>query len=379
MRRIALGYLALAALASCGGDGGTAPAPAAALKLTTVASGLDEPLFLTSPPNDSRLFVVEQTGRIRAIKDGALLATPFLDLSGSITTAGEEEGLLGLAFHPRFSSNGRLFVYYTSRSNGDVVIAEYHASGNADAAGSGGTVLLTIPHAQARNHNGGMLAFGPDGKLYVGVGDGGAGQSANGQRTDVLLGKILRLDVDAGTPYTVPADNPFAGAGRGEIWSYGLRNPWRFSFDRQTGDLYIGDVGETSFEEIDVATAPSGGGKGLNFGWSIMEGTHCTSGSCNQAGLTLPVLDYDHSNACSVTGGYVYRGAAMPSLAGTYFYGDFCGGWVRSFRYQNGQPTEQLEWSALHTTSLTSFGQDANGELYIVSRTGTVSRIDPGQ
>src|SRR3954454_21045456 len=256
MRRIARMCLALAALVSCSnGDSVTSPPPTpgapSALKLTSIASGLSDPLFLTSPPSDNRLFVVEQTGRIRVIKNGTLLDAPFLDLSGSITTEGAEEGLLGLAFHPSFASNGRFFVHYTQRSTGAIVIAEYHAPSGSDVAESGGTVLLTIAHDQARNHNGGVLAFGPDGKLYDGAGDGGSGQSGNGQRTDVLLGKILRIDVDGAKPYAVPSDNPFAsGGGRGEIWNYGLRNPWRFSFDRKTGDLYIGDVGESAREEI---------------------------------------------------------------------------------------------------------------------------------
>ncbi|HEU4649586.1 MAG TPA: PQQ-dependent sugar dehydrogenase [Gemmatimonadales bacterium] len=388
MRRIALMCLALTALASCSSSSSDSPSspspspnPPSSLKLTPIASGLSEPLFLTSPPGDSRLFVVEQTGRIRVIKDGKLLDAPFLDLSGSITTRGDEEGLLGLAFHPSFASNGRFFVHYTERSSGAIVIAEYHAASGSDVAESGGTVLLTIPHDKATNHNGGMLAFGPDGKLYDGAGDGGAGQSGNGQRTDVLLGKILRIDVDGAKPYAVPSDNPFAnGGGRGEIWSFGLRNPWRFSFDRTTGDLYIGDVGELSREEIDVATAASGSGKGLNFGWDIMEGDVCSHGpSCDQAGLTPPVLVYDHSNGnCAVIGGYVYRGAAIPGLAGTYFYGDLCSGEVHSFTYQNGQATSQQSWSSLHTADITSFGQDAAGELYITARGGTVSRIDAG-
>ncbi len=383
MRVIALTCAMLVAVAGCSADpsgsSSTTPNAPASLKLTTVASGLDAPLFVTSPPGDARLFVVEQGGRIRVVKNGAVLSTPFLDVSGGITSGGER-GLLGLAFHPAYASNGRFFIYYNEPS-GDVTIAERHVSSNPDVASGASTVLLTIPHRQAANHNGGMLAFGPDGKLYAGVGDGGAGQSDNGQRTTTLLGKILRIDVDAGTPYAVPTDNPFAASGgRGEIWSFGLRNPWRFSFDRQTGDLYIGDVGESSFEEIDVATAASGSGKGLNFGWSVMEGTHCFgSNSCDRTGLTLPVLDYDHSNACAVTGGYVYRGVALPDLAGIYFYGDFCGGWVRSFRYQNGQAMEQQAWSTLHTANLTSFGQDASGELYIVSGGGTVARIDPAQ
>jgi glucose/arabinose dehydrogenase len=382
MRRIAFAC-ALAVAAACSGDSATTPTPPSpapgTLKLTPIAAGLDAPLFVTAPPADPRLFVVEQGGRIRLIKGGTLQSTPFLDISGTVASGGER-GLLGLAFHPMYATNGRFFVYYTAPS-GDVTLAEYHVSADPDVADPSGTVLLTIPHRDYANHNGGMLAFGPDGKLYMGTGDGGGGGDplGNAQRISVLLGKILRLDVDGGAPYAVPTDNPFAGssAGRGEIWSYGLRNPWRFSFDRQSGDLYIGDVGQDLHEEVDVATAASGRGKGLNFGWNLMEGLSCyRDDACDKSGLTLPVLDYDHTNGCSVTGGYVYRGAAIPSLAGTYFYGDYCGGWVRSFRYQNGTAGEQQEWPGLHTASLTSFGEDAAGELYIVSGSGTVGRID---
>ncbi|HET7600138.1 MAG TPA: PQQ-dependent sugar dehydrogenase [Gemmatimonadales bacterium] len=377
--RTALTLAASAGAAACGST--AAPAPST-LALDTVVSGLASPLGLVSPPGDSRLFVVEQAGRIRIVENGLLLDTPFLDVSDRIS-AGGERGLLGLAFHPDYAANGRLFVHYTVAGTGDVRISEFRASADPDLADPASeTPLLTIPHRTFGNHNGGQLAFGPDGKLYVAVGDGGGGGDplGNAQNTGALLGKLLRLDVDAPAPY-LPSDNPFVGASgaRGEIWSYGLRNPWRFSFDQATGDLYVADVGEGEREEVDVATGESGRGRGRNFGWNVMEGFACfNAGACDQTGLTLPVLDYPHQGgACTVIGGYVYRGGAMPELRGTYFYADLCAGWVKSFRLAGGQPAEAEEWPALHTSLPTSFGEDAAGELYIVSQEGTVARIVP--
>jgi glucose/arabinose dehydrogenase len=228
-----------------------------------------------------------------------------------------------------------------------------------------------------------MVAFGSDGKLYAGVGDGGSGgdPNGNGQNRNTLLAKIVRLDVSAAGTASIPADNPFVGqAGvRAEIWSYGLRNPWRFSFDRTTGDLYIGDVGQNAREEIDVSTVADHVGKALNFGWKTMEGTACYSPSsgCNRTALTLPVLDYDHGQGCSVTGGYVYRGSLAPNLRGLYFYSDYCNGWVRSFKFEGGRVTQELDWSALRPGgSVTSFGEDAQGELYIIVQSGKVFRIE---
>jgi glucose/arabinose dehydrogenase len=233
------------------------------------------------------------------------------------------------------------------------------------------------------NHNGGQLAFGPDGDLYIGLGDGGSGgdPNGNGQSVATLLGKLLRVNLNGAAPHAVPSDNPFAAtagpATRGEIWSWGLRNPWRFSFDRATGDLYVGDVGQGAHEEIDVSPAATGAGRGVNFGWNRMEGTHCyppdPAEACDRTGLTGPVLDYDHPDGCSVTGGYVYRGSGIPALEGTYFYSDYCGGWVRSFRFSGGQATDQRDWPALRPGgSVTSFGQDATGELYILTAEGGV-------
>jgi len=359
---------------------GTAPPPpppaSIQLALQPVAGGLDRPLDLTAPPNDTRLFVVEQTGAIRIIAGGAVLPVPFLDLSAAISCCGER-GLLGMAFPPTYPTDDRVFVSYT-RTTGDSRISFFRVSSDPNVADPTETVLLDVPQF-ASNHNGGQIAFGPDGFLYIGLGDGGgAGDPAmTGQDRTDLLGSILRLDVNGGSPYAVPASNPWVAhqTFRAELWNYGLRNPWRFSFDRSTGDLYIGDVGQGRREEINVQAAGAGGGQ--NYGWNVMEGSTCYQAStCNPAGLTLPVVEYDHANgACSVTGGYVYRGPAVPELAGMYFYGDYCAGWVRSFRLVDGQATEQATWATLGTGgNLTSFGQDAAGELYVVAG-GTVARI----
>ena len=353
--------------------------------LTTVlvARGLASPLDLKSAPGDrSRLFVVEQTGRIRVIRDGALVAAPFLDVSGRISTGGER-GLLGLAFHPGYAQNGRFFVNYTD-GNGDTHVAEFHATPGTDTADAGSerqVLFVTQPFA---NHNGGGLAFGRDGMLYIGLGDGGSGGDPfrNGQNLGTLLGKMLRIDVDRGTPYTVPADNPFTGTAgaRGEIWAYGLRNPWRFAFDGSTGDLVIADVGQSQWEEIDVGLASRRGGE--NYGWNVTEGNHCfqPASGCNTAGITPPVLEYDHGEGCSITGGVVYRGCRLPGYQGTYFYADYCSHFVRSVRLDGGRASEPRDWTAPLGRGLnnpTSFGVDAEGEAYIVDQDGEVYRIVP--
>ncbi|HEX8832116.1 MAG TPA: PQQ-dependent sugar dehydrogenase, partial [Longimicrobium sp.] len=325
MKRISLLLLA----AACNGGGGGEPTPpptTTGIQLVEVARGLEQPLYVSAPAGDARLFVVEQTGRIRIIQNGAVLPPPFLDVSARITSGGER-GLLSMAFHPSYASNGFFYVYYTDR-NGDTRVERYHAtpaSNTADAA-SGQLVL-----AQAQpfaNHNGGLLMFGPDRKLYVALGDGGSGgdPQGNGQNPATLLGKILRLDVDAAQPYAIPPNNPYAGqtGKRGEIWITGVRNPWRFAFDRDSGLLYVADVGQNQWEEVNVLPAATGG---QNLGWNLMEGMHCynTSG-CVQQGLTLPVLEYSHDDGCSITGGFVYRGSAVPALRGHYFYADYCKG-----------------------------------------------------
>jgi len=343
---------------------------------------LENPLDLQVAAGDrERLYVVEQGGRIRVLRNGQVAGT-FLDVSSRISRGGER-GLLGLAFHPQFSANRRFFVNYTDRQ-GDTHIAEFRAT-SADQADPQSERQLLFVSQPFANHNGGGLAFGNDGMLYIGLGDGGSGGDpfGNGQSLGTRLGKLLRIDVDRGTPYAVPSDNPFAtrpGA-MPEIWAYGLRNPFRFSFDRATGDLYIGDVGQNRFEEVDVGVASRRGGE--NYGWNTMEGNSCyapTSG-CNMTGLTLPVLDYGHGDGCSITGGYVYRGCRLPGYAGTYFYGDYCAGFVRSFRLENGRAVDQRDWTSsigrglIH--SVTSFGVDLDGEVYVVDYGGAIYRIVP--
>jgi cysteine-rich repeat protein len=367
---------------------GVVPASGTAIKAVRVASGLSSPLLATAPPRDvSRVFIVEQTGRIRVLKWGTLLPVPFLDIHTKIASGGER-GLLGLAFHPNYATNGRFFVDYTDLS-GNTVVSQYQVSANPDVAGTTETIVLQVTQPFA-NHNGGHLAFGPDGYLYIALGDGGSGgdPQGNGQNINTLLGTLLRIDVDGTPPYVSPATNPFFGAtpGLDEIWAYGLRNPWRFSFDRSAGDLYIGDVGQGRFEEVDYQPAGSGGGQ--NYGWNVVEGDgHCyPSGTgCDQTGMTLPILEYNHTQGCAITGGYVYRGCAMPDLRGTYFYGDYCTAFIRSFRVVGGVATDQQDRTAdlapgggLSISSISSFGEDARGELYICDLGGAVFKIVPG-
>ncbi|HET7462959.1 MAG TPA: PQQ-dependent sugar dehydrogenase, partial [Longimicrobium sp.] len=328
---------------------------------------------------DARLFVVEQTGRIRVIQNGAVLPTPFLDVRGKITSGGER-GLLSVAFHPHYATNGFFYVYYTDL-NGDTRVERYHAapaSNTADAAS--GQLVLAVAQPYA-NHNGGLLMFGPDGKLYVGLGDGGSGgdPQGNGQNPAALLGKILRLDIDAAQPYAIPADNPFAGqAGkRGEIWITGVRNPWRFAFDRDAGLLYVADVGQNQWEEVNVLPAATGG---QNLGWNLMEGMHCYGATgCVQQGLTLPVVEYSHSDGCSITGGFVYRGSAVPAVRGHYFYSDYCNGWLRSFRWTGSAVADAKQWDVGNLGSVTSFGEDASRELYVTTAAGLVLKLAPSQ
>src|SRR5262245_52497261 len=346
--------------------------PAAAVELQPFLSGLANPLYLTHARDGSgRLFVVEQGGTIKVVAPRSARPTVFLDISSRVL-AGGEQGLLGLAFHPQYATNGRLFVDYTRRPDGATVIAEYQRSSDPNAARPDERVLLTIPQPFA-NHNGGMVEFGPDGLLYIGMGDGGSANDPGNraQNPDELLGKILRIDVDhpgGGLAYGVPADNPFAGAapGRDEIYALGLRNPYRFSFDRATGQLLVGDVGQSAVEEIDVVT------RGANMGWRVFEGTRCTGLDplCGNAGFTPPIAQYTHDGGrCSVTGGYVYRGTRATLPAGTYVFGDFCTGEI--FTLAGGAPTVLIA-SGL---SISSFGEDQAGELYVVDLNGTVRRL----
>jgi len=348
-----------------------------------VVGGLSNPVDLASPPRDtSRVFIVEKTGTIRIRKQGALLARPFLDVSGRVS-AGSEQGLLGLAFHPQYASNGRFYVDFTDRS-GDTRIVEFIASANPDSASATEREILFVDQPYA-NHNGGQIAFGPDGFLYVALGDGGSAEDpqGNGQNLNTLLGKILRLDVDSGTPYAIPPSNPFVGraGARGEIWSYGWRNPWRFAFDAGTGDMIVADVGQYDWEEIDYE--PEGLG-GRNYGWKRMEGRHCfPNPPCDSTGLTMPIVEYGHQVGCSVTGGKIYRGLALPELDGVYFYGDYCTGLVRSLRVAGGAATDDQDWTAVLRRSgggpmqgLSSFGTDGKGELYLVLLSGEVYRLE---
>ncbi|HKK28044.1 MAG TPA: PQQ-dependent sugar dehydrogenase [Gemmatimonadota bacterium] len=378
---LAVGVVAAAGLAcgSSGGGNGGGTGPTPSLVATPVAQGLSNPLFLTSPPGDDRLFIVEQGGTIRISENGQLLPDPFLDLSGAISSGGER-GLLSLAFHPDYASNGTFYVDFTNADGNTRVVRYAVSAANPDRAdpASGDTILAVAqPYS---NHNGGLLLFGPDGMLYVGLGDGGSGgdPQGNGQDPATLLGTILRLDVDGGSPYAIPADNPFAGSssGRGEVWAYGLRNPWRFAFDPAAGLLYIADVGQSDWEEVDVVPADSAG---VNYGWSVMEGDHCySSSSCDRTGLEPPVLEYGHDEGCSITGGLVYRGQAMADLQGTYFYSDYCSGFLRSFRYESGSVGEERSWDVGDLGGVLSFGRDDAGELYVLSANGTVYRLEPG-
>ena len=371
-------FLYLASVCAACADGPTLP-PATGLTLEQLPGTFSQPLYVTAPPGDlSRIFVVEKTGRVRVVRNDVLLARAFLDLRTAVSTDGER-GLLGLAFPPDYAANGRFIVHFTNTA-GDTRVVRYVVSADPDSADRATADTILAVAQPFPNHNGGWIDFGPDGYLYVALGDGGSGgdPQGNGQRLSTLLGKILRLDVNGATGYAIPSDNPFVGTtgARGEIWAYGLRNPWRASFDRQTGALYIGDVGQNSWEEISVQLGQSNGGE--NYGWKIMEGTHCyNAATCNMAGLVLPVYEYPTSDGCAVTGGYVYRGTALPAIAGHYFFADFCQGFVFSFRVQNGQAVELRDWTAAlgDPGDIASFGEDARGELYLTSLNGGVYRF----
>ncbi|HET8523186.1 MAG TPA: PQQ-dependent sugar dehydrogenase [Thermomicrobiales bacterium] len=355
------------------------------VKLTEIASGLSQPLEVVDPDDGSgRLFIVEKTGTVRILKDGKVSDTPFLDISDHVSN-GSEQGLLSLAFDPKFKKTGALYIDYTN-SDGNTRVERWHvAKDNPDQADPNSAFQILAVDQPYPNHNGGLLMFGPDGNLYIGLGDGGSqgDPNGNGQNLNTLLGKILRIHVDPANsdsdhPYTVPKNNPFVDKqdARPEIWAYGLRNPWRFSFDRKTGDLYIADVGQSTYEEIDVQPANSQGGQ--NYGWNIMEGVSCYATSpCDQSGLTLPVFTYTHDSGCSVTGGFVYRGKAYSSLDGIYLFADYCSGllwglgnnadgaWVASAPVDTG-------------LSVSSFGEDANGELYVADLNGGVYKVSAG-
>lgn len=356
------------------------------LALRPVAGGLRNPLYVTHAGDGSgRLFVVERPGVIRVIADGRLAETPFLDIRDRVGSSGSEQGLLGLAFAPDYSRGGHFFVNYTDR-RGDTVISRFSVTQNPDVADPRSEFPVLKLQQPAANHNGGMLLFGPDGYLWIGTGDGGAANDrfGNGQNPDTLLGKMLRLDVTSNpdVPYQIPPDNPWITADwngadvRDEVWAVGLRNPWRYSFDRATGDLWIADVGQNLYEEINVV--PAGAPGGLNFGWPIMEGLHCfpQTANCEHPGLVVPVAEYAHgAGDCSVTGGYVYRGAQFPAMTGVYLYGDYCSGKIWGL-----VPAEDgWGWRSVllleSGLNISSFGEDEAGEVYVVDLRGAVYQV----
>ena len=364
-----------AAATGCAGDdparpnGGDGELPVA---LERVAQGLDRPTDFQTPPGDSRSFILEQPGTIRILRGDALAPQPFLDISDRVRSGGEE-GLLGLAFPANFSDSRRFFVHYTDRQ-GNTTVSRFGVTMDPDVADpSSEAVYLSLPQPFA-NHNGGQISFGPDGMLYIALGDGGSANDplGSGQNTGTLLGSLLRVDVSRDPPYRVPPDNPFVGdpGARDEIWAYGLRNPWKFSFD--AGFLFIADVGQNRWEEINTAPSDLGG---RNFGWALLEGDECVRSGCDPAGTTLPTLSYPHSDGCSVTGGYVYRGERVTALRGYYLYGDYCAGWIRAFRLVGRDFEDDRELPLEPIRNITSFGLDAAGELYVLSQDGDVFRL----
>lgn len=335
-----------------------------------VISGLARPVDIQSPPGEDRLFIVEQDGRIRLWQDGQLLPVPFLDISDRVGVQGSEQGLLGLAFHPRFGENGYFYVNYTDRQ-GNTVIARFQAQpGASQVSAQSEQRLLYLPQPYP-NHNGGGMAFGPDGYLYLALGDGGSAGDPqnNAQNPQSLLGKLLRIDVDGGQPYAIPPDNPFGN----EVWAYGLRNPWRFAFDRN-GDLYIADVGQNKWEEVDFLPAGSAGG--ANFGWNWWEGNHPYRSGGPTQGMIFPVAEYGHDQGCSITGGVVYRGH-MAEWQGIYFFGDYCSGAIWGLvRTPQGWQMSKLFQT---TANITTFGQDARGEVYFAHHGGSIYRLQRRQ
>ncbi len=369
------------------------------LRVLKLADGFHKPVYLTAPENNSdTLFIVEQHGVVQSFTNGEEAASPLLNIRQRVhqpKMPGDERGLLGFALHPQFSKNGRIFVNYVNKKD-STVISEFKVAPITIVANSSNEKIIIKFKQPYSNHNGGQLAFGPDGFLYIAVGDGGyAGDPhENGQNVETIFGSILRIDVDSKPPYEIPVDNPFFNkkGARKEIWCYGLRNAWRFSFDAETGDLYFGDVGQSSWEEIDYLPAKT---SGVNFGWNKMEGAHCypPGEDCKKDGLALPIFEYpnnanymktligwDQNDAqgCSVTGGYVYRGSQIPELYGHYIFGDYCTGKVWSFKVKDGTSQNYAEWNLKGLKEdlyLSSFGEDGKGELYIVNHTGSIYKL----
>jgi hypothetical protein len=395
---IALFFFVSAFSLRCGGGGGGGDGDSSTtsdtepewpgISFTKILSGFSQPLGIEHAGDGSgRLFIVEQGGKIWVVRDGSVLESPFLDISDRIATSHPEQGLLGLAFPPGYENKGYFYVNYSLSTDGSTVVARYRLTENPDVADPGSEEVILNVDQPFGNHNGGQIVFGPDGYFYIGMGDGGSGGDPfeNAQNTGVILGKMLRIDVESGSsPYSVPPDNPFISdpGAMDETWALGLRNPWRFSFDRETGDLFIADVGQHDYEEVNFQSASSTGGE--NYGWNIMEGAHCyINSTCEQTGLTLPVAEYSHSGedehddngdhvheggSCSITGGFVYRGDGYPSLEGVYLYGDYCSGNVWGLRKSG----PDWEISLLSETGflISTFGEDESGELYLADHTG---------
>ena len=343
--------------------------PWAGITVAPFANGFEMPVDITNVGDGSnRLFVAEKPGRIKIIDNGEVLDDPFLDIIDKVRSKEVERGLLGVAFHPKYKQNGRFFVNYTDL-RGDTVISEYKVSADMNTADPESEQILLRIKQPASNHNGGQIQFGPDGYLYIGTGDGGSAgdRLGNAQDQNTLLGKILRIDVDGRKPYDIPYNNPFINDhnAKAEIWAYGLRNPWRFSFDTKSGDLYTADVGQNKWEEINFQSYGNRGGE--NYGWNVFEGNHIyrKSGTQISDDVTYPVVEYNHDEGCSVTGGYVYRGSAYPKLAGTYLFSDFCSGKIWGLRSND---SGKWEWTEFLDTELgvSSFGVDENGEIYLL-------------
>jgi glucose/arabinose dehydrogenase len=354
---------------------------ALALALADIGPTFTSPTFVTAPPGDERLFVLERNGVIRVVRNGTVLTQPWIDISANVF-AGGEGGLLSMAFDPNFASNGYFYLYYTDTAQ-NIVVERFARSPTPNVADpTSSLVILRVAHPQFTNHFGGLVAFGADGMLYAGLGDGGGvgDPFGNAQNLNVLLGKLLRLDVrtaTSGQPYTIPATNPYLNqpGRRPEIWAAGLRNPWRYAFDGER--LYIADVGQAAREEVNLASTSQAG---LNYGWDILEGTACyDAATCNRTGLTPPVFEYEHGandvNGCSITGGYVYRGTAIPELAGRYFYSDYCRGYIKSFFAGDTGVAEQRDWNLNTAGQVVSFGRDGAGELYVVSASGRIFKL----
>lgn len=382
MRKLALivliaGLLSIVSLAAAQAVP-PAPPDGTNYRLERVTGSFNRPIYVTHAGDASgRIFIADQGGRIWVMADGSLLADPFLDIRQIVNRGSNEQGLLGLAFHPDYESNGRFFIHYSDLPRGNTVIAEYAVSAeNPNLANPEPQQIILQQEQPYPNHNGGEIAFGPDGFLYIGLGDGGsAGDPENrAQNPSTLLGKILRIDVDAGAPYAVPLDNPFVGdsAFAPEIWAWGLRNPWRFSFDRETGDLYIADVGQNQWEEVNFQPASSTGGE--NYGWRPYEASQVYSGE-PLADAVAPFAEYSHALGCSITGGYVYRGEALPELDGIYLFADYCSGNVWS-SYQDASGVWQTNLFLQTGRTISSFGEDETGELYVTDHgSGDILRL----